>query len=255
MKFTEFPEIGEFVVCTVKDVRDFGAIVTLEEYQDKEGFIHIAEIARGWIRYIKDHVKEGQKIVCKVIRVDHTKGHVDLSLKHVNEHQKQEKIQEWKNEQKSEQLLKIVGKRIGKSLESCYKEFGMSIIQKCASLYGGFEEAAKQGVDGFEKLGFKGTWVKSFVDVAKENISLPSVEISGILELTCPLADGVKYVKEALISAETLYSNLQYVGAPKYRITVKAPDYRTAEKELKKAVEKAIKYIEAHEGSGVFTRK
>src|SRR3989337_4504240 len=109
----EFPEEAELVVCTVKDVKNFGAFVTLDEYEGKEGFIHIAEVSSGWIKYIRDYVREGQKLVCKVLRVDRDKGHIDLSLKAVNEHQKREKIQEWKNEQKAEKLLAISAERLG----------------------------------------------------------------------------------------------------------------------------------------------
>ena len=99
-----FPEHGELVVCTVKNVKNFGAFVTLDEYDDKEGFVHVRDVATGWVKYIRDYIREGQKIVCKVLGVDSSKGHIDLSLKSVNEHQKREKIQQWKNEKKAEKL-------------------------------------------------------------------------------------------------------------------------------------------------------
>src|SRR5512137_1950856 len=108
----DWPEEGELVVCTVANVKNFGAFVTLDEYENKEGFIHIAEVATGWIKYIRDYVREGQKLVCKVLRVDESKGHVDLSFKAVNEHKRREKIQEWKNEQKGDKLFSIVAQRL-----------------------------------------------------------------------------------------------------------------------------------------------
>ena len=100
----DYPEEGEFVVGTVKNVQNFGAFISLDEYPGKEGFIHIAEIATGWVKRIRNHIKEKQKVVCKVMHVDAAKGHVDLSLKRVNEHQKRDKIQEWKNSQKANKL-------------------------------------------------------------------------------------------------------------------------------------------------------
>ena len=45
------PEIGDLAVCTVKEVRDFGVICSLDEFPGKEGFIHITEISSGWIKY------------------------------------------------------------------------------------------------------------------------------------------------------------------------------------------------------------
>src|SRR5439155_935130 len=44
----EWPDEGELVVCTVANVKNFGAFVTLDEYENKEGFIHIAEVSSGW---------------------------------------------------------------------------------------------------------------------------------------------------------------------------------------------------------------
>ena len=81
----EWPEEGELVVCTVKNVKNFGAFGDLDEYDGKEGFIHVAEVSSGWIKYIRDYVREGQKLVCKVLRVDKEKGHIDLSLKAVKD--------------------------------------------------------------------------------------------------------------------------------------------------------------------------
>src|SRR5919109_2491020 len=111
----EYPDEGELVVGTVRAVENFGAFVKLEEYPDKEGFLHIAEVSAGWVKRIRDHVREQQRVVCKVLTVDPSRGHVDLSLKRVNEHAKREKIQEWKNEVKAEKLLEITSQRLKKS--------------------------------------------------------------------------------------------------------------------------------------------
>ncbi|HEY0090710.1 MAG TPA: S1 RNA-binding domain-containing protein, partial [Candidatus Lokiarchaeia archaeon] len=138
----EYPDEGELVVGTVVKVQNFGAFITLDEYPGKEGFIHIAEIATGWVKRIRNYIKEKQKVVCKVLQVDKTKNHIDLSLKRVNEHQKRDKIQEWKNSQKAEKLLEMVAKQIGKNNEQCYKEFGNDLIKKYGSLYAAFEETA-----------------------------------------------------------------------------------------------------------------
>lgn len=53
-KTSEFPEEGELVVCTVQNVKNFGAFVTLDEYGNKEGFIHVRDVATGWVKYIRD---------------------------------------------------------------------------------------------------------------------------------------------------------------------------------------------------------
>ena len=61
----EYPEERDLVMCSVKEVFPYGAFVILDEY-DKEGMIHIKEISSSWVKNIRNHVREGQKIVCKV---------------------------------------------------------------------------------------------------------------------------------------------------------------------------------------------
>ena len=48
---------------------------------------------------------------------------------------------------------------------------------------------------------------------------------------------------------------VQCVGAPRYRITVKSTDYILAEKTLKKAADNCIKVIEDSNGKGEFLRE
>src|SRR3970282_2520678 len=165
----DWPEEAELVVCTVKEVKNFGGFVTLDEYEGKEGFSHIAEVSSGWIKYIRDYVREGQKVVCKVLRVDPSKGQVDLSLKAVNEHQRREKIQEWKNEQKAENLLGIVAQRLSKTVDACWEEFGYDLLDSFGTLYRAFEEWVLDE-DALQDEGFKGAWVKAFAEVAREDI-------------------------------------------------------------------------------------
>jgi len=61
----DYPNEGEFVICTVIKVQNYGAFVSLDEYPNREGFVHIAEVASGWVKRIRNHIKEKQKVVCK----------------------------------------------------------------------------------------------------------------------------------------------------------------------------------------------
>ena len=254
----DVPEKGELVICTVTKAKGFGAFVRLEEYPDKRGFIHIKEVAAGWIKNIRDHVREGQRIVCRVMDVDPSKGYVDLSLKRVNEHQRREKIQEWKNEQKADKLLEMVGEKIGLSKEQCYEKFGNLLVEKFGNLYTAFEESVRNENVLYEE-GFEGEWIDAFIDIAKSNIIIPYVEISGYVEMSCLLPDGIKHIKKALKKIEGKFDDVdvsvKYVSAPIYRIEVTAPDYKKAEKIMKQQVEKGIEYIKKHGGIANFKRE
>ncbi len=253
----EYPEVGDLVVCSVQNVKNFGAFCALDEYGGKEGFIHVRDVATGWVKYIRDHVREGQKIVCKVLNVDTERGHIDLSLKQVNDHQRREKIQEWKNEKKAEKLLEIVGQKVGKNLEEAYDAAGDTLVKEFGSLYAAFEEV-KSNQDALKDLDLDKKWAAAVGEVANENIQAPSVTIDGMLELSNPKSDGIDHVKKALatgMKSDEAEISIHYVGAPRYRITVTAEDYKVAEVELKDSIDKITASIEKSGGKATFRRK
>jgi translation initiation factor 2 subunit 1 len=256
----EYPEEGDLVVVTVREVKNFGAFVVLNEFDNKEGFIHIAEVASGWVKYIRDYIKEGQVQVCKVLRVDPSRGHIDLSFKQVNEHQHRFKIQEWKNEQKAEKLFEIMANNQKLDLKLAYEEFGYKLMDIFGTLYGAFEECTINP-DCLQNNGFSGPWINEFIQIAKDNINPPFVSIDGFLELTCTESNGIVPIKEALMKAQDVekdnnsFITIQYVSAPKYRIQVRAMDYKVAEELLRNAADIAIDYIKKYNGNGTFHRK
>lgn len=254
----EWPDTGDLVVCTVRNVMDFGAFMELDEYGGKEGLIHISEVAPGWIKYIRDHVREGQKTVCKVLNVDPNRGHIDLSLKDVNEHQRREKIRSWKNEQKAEKWLTLALEVLDAD-ESTHTDIMDKLLDAYGSVYAGLEEATIEGMEVLTDLGIDKKYGEEVYKVATSNIKIPSVEISGYVDLTCPLPDGVKVIKKALKSAanvngEDVEIDVSYIGAPAYRIKVTAPDYKMAENILRKSAEAAINTVKNAEGMGEFHR-
>jgi translation initiation factor 2 subunit 1 len=252
-----YPEESELVVCTVKNVKNFGAFVSLDEYDGKEGFVHVRDVATGWVKYIRDHIREGQKIVCKVLGVDSSKGHIDLSLKSVNEHQKREKIQQWKNEKKAEKLLEILAEKLGMTLDKSYSEFGNTLLEEYETLYGAFEAVAANPAEFREE--FEGDWVEPFVEVALENVTPPYVQIEAFLELVSGAPDGVDRIRDALLkslaAAEGEQVTIQYMGAPKYRLLITADEYKTAEETLRRVSQAGIEAIVAAGGEGTLRRE
>ncbi|PXF62000.1 MAG: translation initiation factor IF-2 subunit alpha [Candidatus Methanogaster sp.] len=250
----EWPSQGDLVVCTVAKVMDFGVFAELDEYGRKEGLIHISEVAAGWVKYIRDYLREGQKIVCKVLSVNPKRGHIDLSYKDVNEHQRRDKIQEWKSELRAEKWLNFA---IGD--EAVERKLADTIIDSFGSLYNAFEETVMSGRPVLIDAGIDEEYAIKIEEVAIENVKIPSVDITGFVDLTCPAPDGVDAIKRSLATAAIVNDDhvvleISYVGAPRYRIHVTAPDYKLAERILKESAKRAIDEIEHLDGEGTFHR-
>ena len=260
MQYTGWPERGELVVCHVDEIESFGVFCDLQQYEDKRGLIHISEVASGWIKNVRDHVREGQTVVCKVLDVDESSQQIDLSLKDVNDHQRSETIQAWKNEQKADNWLSIA---LGDdAADDVYGEVAGAILAEYDTLYDGFEDAAIHGEEAIGELDLDDAVVSAIVETARENVSVPFVAVTGYIDLTCTTASGVDAIKEALEAAEgdgevpdEVELDVTYVGAPEYRIRVRAPDYKLAERSLEESVERATATIEAAGGEAVFHRE
>jgi len=255
----EWPEVGDLVIATVDAVTDYGAYVKLDEY-DRRGLLHISEVSSSWIRNIRDFVREGQKVVLKVLRVDVEKGHIDLSLRRVTKREKIEKIMSWKRERKAEALLRSVAEKTGLSLEDVHEKAG-ALMEKEYGLYEGFERASKEGMDVLTKIGVPEELATALAEVAKERIHVPMVRVKGIVEVRCMKPNGVKIIKEAFLNArkseKSRDAKLRFyvVAAPKYRIEVLAENYKRAEDILQKVAQNVVSHIVKAGGQGIFRRE
>ncbi|HDN74518.1 MAG TPA: translation initiation factor IF-2 subunit alpha [Archaeoglobus sp.] len=258
IKRSGYPSRGEIVIGTVKRVLDFGAFISLDEYDNKEGMVHISEVASGWIKDIREHVKKGQKVICKVLNVNPKRGHIDLSIKDVNERQRREKLQEWKNEIRAFKWLEIIGEKLDIRGDELQK-IGKKLIKEFDSIYPAFEEAAYEGYEVLVPIVGE-EFAKEMAEIARENIKPRRVKVRGYFELKCLASDGVERIKKALLEAEKALVNginlkIEYVGAPRYRIVIEADDYKTAESILKKVTSRVLKTIKKLGGEGNFVRE
>ena len=260
MKYSGWPNPGELVVGRVDEIEDFGVFVDLEEYENKRGLVHVSEVASGWIKNVRDHVNTDQMVVCKVLDVDESAQQVDLSIKDVNDHQRSDKIQEWKNEQKADNWMTLAfGEDVS---DEQYGAVANALLAEYETLYDAFEEAAIHGSEALTDADLEPEEVETIVDTARRNVSVPYVTVTGYVDLRCPTGDGVDRIREAIQAAEgngeipdEVELSVSYVGSPEYRISVRAPDYKTAESELEASAERARESIAAAGGTAHYHRE
>ena len=63
------------------EVKQNGAYVSINGYDNINGFIFIGEIASGWVKNIRGFVRDGQRVVCKVWRGKKDQDTYELSLR------------------------------------------------------------------------------------------------------------------------------------------------------------------------------
>jgi len=251
----EMPEQGEIVLATVTKVMDHGAYVTLEEYDNIQGFLHISEIAPGWIRSINRFVKDGEKKVLLVKKVNLKRGDIDLSLKQISKDQKKQKLKQVKKFEKGKTLLKNVKEKAKLSDEEIEK-LEDSIYSKFDSVYDAFIEIGRNGIDSVKELKLAKKTAIAIEEICSK-IKLPSVEIRGIMEITNEKSDGVEIIKKILIDVLKKDSTIDitYLGAPKYRLSITSDNFKSAEKLLKPIIAEIQTNMEKKKGSFKFTRE
>ena len=252
----ELPEVGEIVVGTITKIGDHGAYATLDEYNNVQGFLHVSEIAHGWVRNVTKYVKEGEKKVLLVKKISQGREEIDLSLKQVSRDQQKKKLLLVKRFEKGKNIIKNIQEKTELS-NSDVEKLEDKVLSKYDSVYDGVVDIAANGIKVFDDLKLPKKTLNIIEEISTK-IKLPSVEIRGILELTDGSSTGIENIKNILQGFEKADQNgvkILYVGAPKYRISVNASDFKSAEKTLKPILEDIQKNIEKKKGGFKFTRE
>lgn len=238
----DLPDIGELVIATVNEIHDYGAYVTLDEYNNHRAFLPWSEISSKWVHNIRDVIREGQKVVVKVIRVDRVKREVDVSLKRISESDRQKKIRWWKRYSKACKIIETIAEKLGKSLEEAYREVVWKLEDKYMDVMYALEEALTRGPEVLLDAGVPEYWVNPILEEATRHIKPKEVAVRYKLVVQSHSPDGVERIKKCLNSiAEYLESSkvkyrLYVAGSPRYVLEVYSGDYRTAEEHAEKAI-------------------
>ncbi len=220
--------IGAVYVCKVKKLLQHGIIIQIDDTQ-KEGFIHISELSKRWVKDVKDVAREGDKIVCKLIKMDSQS--TELSAKRVTDNEERQALKEWSVENR-------IGRIIEKTLKTDSSSFMQSIKEKYGSVYEFYNAVLKNGESTLEGLKLNkeaADAITDFVEKTKKRITIKTdLFIQDFAE------EGVEDIKRLLqkpYSTKNNYS-IKYIKAPHYLLTVNAGDTKKTISENKKIIER-----------------
>ena len=234
MKEQKFPEEDEIVLCTVSS-RIFPTTVFCTLENGSEGVIPISEIAPGRIRNIRDYVKEGKRVICKVLKVDEEKGHITLSLRRVTLKDRKEKIEKYKKENNAQAILKTFYQKTKIKPEGMVLE---EIRKKHESLFNCFQSALEDKNKLSELKIKSGKNLDLLHNLIKERVKPKKIKITLDLEVKSYLPNGVEKIKEVLNIKKV---SVKYISAPLYRLEIESENAKEAEKLLNNEAEKIVK--------------
>lgn len=217
----------------------FGAVIALDEYGGLESFVHISEVSSGWVRNIREYLKEGQKVVVKTVFIDASKRQVDVSIKRVSEGEKKRKLEAFQSEKRAQKLFERTAAKLGKTMQAAMMEAGAPLQREYGSLWTAFEAIAA-GEELKTQTPLPKAWLAALKEIASVEIKPKRARVRAEITVKSTAGDGVKRVKAVLekiagVRAEGVTARIRYVSAPNYFFDVDAPDYKTAEKFLQKA--------------------
>jgi translation initiation factor 2 subunit 1 len=251
------PDEGEIIIVTVRQVTGQRVYVTLDEYNSMTGFLHISEMATGWIRNIERYVRPKQKAVLKVIRVNKVRGEVDTSLKQVSAEECKSKLIEVKKNDKAATFFHFVKSKL-KLTDQQVQEIEDRVLEKYDYVHDAFEAVSRKGLDTIQNIDLSPE-VKNAIEEASGRIPIPLLELGGIMEIKSKKPDSIEITNNMLANAEGNKgrgsSTIKYIGAPRCRILVTAENFKVAEKFMNNTVEKMRASIEKQHGTFNFVRQ
>jgi len=236
MEDRKFPEVGEFVLCKVKEIMKTTVFVNLEKY-GKTGVIPTSEIAPGRIRNIRDYVVINKKVICKVLRVDRSTGHIDLSLRRVTQKESKEEMQKYENEDIALKILKIVTKEEAEKIAQS--------IKKDQPFLHDFFASSIENPQMLEKYLSKEN-AKKVIEIIKDKIKPKKIVLRAVLEISNNSSNGLSLIKEALLKQKDVH--ITYIGAPNYMITSEDENPKLAHKKIETAIKSIVELIEKSNG-------
>jgi translation initiation factor 2 subunit 1 len=238
------PERNELVVCRVTKIYPNSVTAELVEY-GKPGMIHVSEVASRWVRDIREFLKEGQFVVCRVIDV--SGGQVQLSVKRARTEDKASKMNEFKRENKAEKLLEMAAKQMGRTLEQAYQDVGFSLQDQFGSLTKAFDFAVRRP-ELLKEKGIPEAWIGPLMDIARKSSSEKEYQVVATLDMRCYSSDGVERIRKALSGAAKEGLEVKYISAPRYTIIGRGKNFKETKARVQQAVEAVRKEMAGHKG-------
>lgn len=242
---SKFPRDGEVVIGKTASVRNDVVTMELLEYGGISGLVLASELSKKRIKAATQVTKVGNVEVCQVLRVEESKGFIDLSLKRVSDKERQECRESFFKAKLAYQIVAKACKLSGQSVRDVYETWAYGKEDEYGSLFSYFAHAKNNlGILDAEPGG------EHFRKVIEEQFKASSFKVRVDVDVTCT-RNGVLGIKEAFNKALEADDGLEIVllKSPTYSIVKVSGDRDDAFRAVNEACEAAKKSIEAIGGT------
>eukprot|EP00055_Hartaetosiga_balthica_P018680 m.135129 g.135129 ORF g.135129 m.135129 type:complete len:294 (-) comp9848_c0_seq1:153-1034(-) len=225
----KFPEAEDFVMVNVKSIEEMGAYVELLEYQGCEGMILLSELSRRRIRSINKLIRVGQTECVVVLRVDQTKGYIDLSKRRVAEEDKQKCLDRYNQAKIVNQILRSVADETDYNLEDLYEKTAWKVEEgkPLGSSYTTFKKAIVETPEMFDEFDLPEEVKSKLVAKVQQKLMPQAVKIRAVIDVKCYSYEGIDAIKSSLkaglqVSSDDFPIQINLISPPLYKIETSA---------------------------------
>lgn len=249
-----FPNVEELVMVEVLYVDNVGANVSLLEYNNIEGLIMLSEFSRKRIRSVSKLTRVGRKEVVVVIRVDESKGYLDLSKKQVTAEDIEKCEKKYQKAKSVNNILRHVAQTTSTDIEKLYETIGWPLYDKYEHALDAFRMAVIDADKIFEGLEMTPEIRESLLTVIKNRLSPQAIRVVSDFSVTCFEYEGIDSIKAALFAGKNLDPEkikIRLIAAPLYSMVVTVFDRNQGLALANASLKKIAEEIQVLKGSFV----
>jgi translation initiation factor 2 alpha subunit (eIF-2alpha) len=138
-----FPQVGDLVYTEITAVTNTGADCTLLEYEGLTAYLDINEWTRRRVKTVTKFTSVGSRFVMQVVRVDESRGYIDVAKKNVTTEESTQHLAHFKKSATLHNVFQRLSMLSGLTMQTIYEEFGWPLYTNFAHPLDALMEAAR----------------------------------------------------------------------------------------------------------------
>lgn len=246
--YHETVSAGDFLVCRVKEITDFGLLLDNEEIMDREIFLHVSEIPRG--RSLQDF-KTGQVVVVRIIKISRTGERIFVSLKQLSKAEARSVMRSWRAEKKALEIFNEVAAKHSIPSESL-EDTKRKLVEKYGSVTEALRKAIMEGENTLARTRLSSEARETVYELAAKELIRKRAKKTMLVRLYFTDKHGLEKLKKVFEEVEKMSGRevtveTRVIAAPRYSITLLSHE----PKKIKKVAEDVlVKLNEASKENG-----